>query len=111
MNKDKCKLRGRKFVDGKCINAKVNYNPFKMWGSLIGASFYIITFIFTIMIKSCYSAFLETCSFSRWILFPIIKPEIIVDNQFITLIALIMGLIFWTLIGLGIHSLIRSFKK
>jgi hypothetical protein len=106
---------------GECVPVKKqisthkrNYNPFKMWGSWIG--FIIIVFVDT------YSFFLvrgEYCANNTNILcFPIAVYSIIVGQNssgfpiFMGILGVFILLpLIGFIIGWGIHSLIRKFKR
>lgn len=90
---------------------KKSYNPFKMWGSWIGAGLMLlITLIMPqilllplgIVALSLHFGFgIEICS-GEWC------RDI---NKFILFIIFLIPIIIGFLIGWGIHSLVRKYKK
>jgi len=97
--------------------AKKSYNPFKMWGSYVGAM------IFTLVLIALFLAGIGSGFGSGGglglinLLAIIIAPVILIFkslglNQPLYLIALfIVQFIYGFLIGYGIHALIRAFKN
>lgn len=75
------------------------YNPFKMWGSWVGAILGIF-FASVISLEFFNKIFSPTTMLFNWL------PDFI-SNARVSIIFMIVGF----LIGWGIHSLFRHFKK
>ena len=97
----KCKPNQRS-KNGKCvskqssISKKKSYNPFKMWGSYVGA---VVGFIIVFIDGRDSDIF-------SWLIDEFLLP--LTSDLFISIP---MGLIIGFLIGYAIHSLFRKFKK
>jgi len=74
---------------------KKSYNPFKMWGSYVGAVLFFLLFNFTHIFQTCYFNDCSTVLIFTWW----------------NTAGLITATIFGFLVGWGMHSLIRFLRK
>lgn len=82
------------------------YNPFKMWGSYVGAIIGLIYQIGTILslFGKQYIFFIDITLVAEGNIFLVILGVF-------NLIMMIIGIVIGTLIGWGIHGLIRRLRK
>ena len=79
--------------------AKKSYNPLKMWGSYVGA---VIGFLLA-LVSSLYSTMLIPIA---WIM-----NTFSISSNIYWAIYYLLSIIFYFLLGWGIHSLIRKLRK
>jgi len=91
-------------MQGEIVNKK-SYNPFKMWGSWVGAGLIYILWFNLYLDSSASKGFINNLIDPIYSLF-----NFNLDSLYtLIIIFIIVGIGF--LIGWGIHSLVRRFRK
>jgi len=111
----KCK-KGYKAQRGKCVKSsassknsrkKKSNNPFKMWGGYIGA---VVGFLSQFRIWG-HETTMDSSKIFLISRFKLLSPSNVSQYNFLTGLDIVIFVIAGFLIGWGIHSLIRRFRK